>query len=231
MIFKRLFYLIWLFLVQGLLAVTITQDTVTSGTINLSVGSITVSSGAYWSIINNAVSAFVGDLTVQSNAGFYISTTNPLIGLQVTLLGVLNSIQNNGVISFNSLKTLIAPNYNLVGLSFLNNGQMYLAADGTNPPVMALTAASWTNNGLLVFYQNQRSESLINLGTTLGSIKNAGSICLYSSVYQQLTSITGSGWYVFLIFFILSFLIILYGTLLFARFVLVRMCAQILRHF
>ncbi|MDC6272178.1 hypothetical protein PP707_07740, partial [Acetobacter pasteurianus] len=76
---------------------------------------------------------------------------------------------------------------------------------GTNPPVMALTAASWTNNGLLVFYQNQRSESLINLGTTLGSITNAGSICLYSSVYQQLTSITGSGWYVFLIFF--SFII------------------------
>ncbi|EDK44380.1 hypothetical protein LELG_02559 [Lodderomyces elongisporus NRRL YB-4239] len=196
MLIKQLFYPVLFFLVQGLNAITISLDRVTRGTINLSIGDITINSGAYWSIIDNAVSAFVGDLTVQSDAGFYISSTNPLLGLQVTLLGVLNSISNDGIIAFNSLKTLIAPNYNLIGLSFHNTGEIYFAADGTNPPVFGLTAANWDNSGLIVFYQNHRSEALINLGTPLLSITNDGSVCLYSSVYQQLTKIDGSGWYV-----------------------------------
>ncbi|KAI5954702.1 hypothetical protein KGF57_003917, partial [Candida theae] len=108
----------------------VTTNRVDRGIISLDVGDITIHSGAYWSIINNAVSAFVSSLNVQSNAGLYISSTSPLIGLQVTLLGLLNSITNNGVISFNALASLTSSNYNLVGLSFTNNGEMYLGASG-----------------------------------------------------------------------------------------------------
>ena len=70
---------------------------------------------------------------------------------------------------------------------------MYFSASGVLPSVMALTAASWSNSGLMAFYQNQRSSGVVSLGTPLGSITNNGQICLNNEVYQQTTSINGSG--------------------------------------
>ena len=64
---------------------------------------------------------------------------------------------------------------------------------GTLTGSMAITSADWTNNGLIVFYQNQRSSGNVNLGTPLGKITNDGQICLYNQVYRQLTEIQGSG--------------------------------------
>ena len=115
------------------------------------------------------------------------------MALQVTLTSLLDLITNDGVISLDSRASLTASNYNLIGLSFTNNGEMYLAASGVLPSTMDLTAASWTNNGLIVAYQNQRSSGVLNLGTPLGAITNNGQICLYNQVYQQQTRIEGSG--------------------------------------
>ncbi|KAI5970592.1 hypothetical protein CANMA_000333, partial [Candida margitis] len=192
LILKKL-HLIFCFLVAVASGLDITENTVDRGTISLNVGNINIHSGAYWSIIDNAISAFVSSLNVQSGAGLYISSTSPLLSLQVTLLGLLNSITNNGIISFNSVASLTSSTYNLVGLSFQNNGEMYLAASGILPSSMSITASSWTNTGLLEFYQNQRNEGTVSLGTTLGSITNNGQICFINEVYQQATTIAGTG--------------------------------------
>ncbi|KHC39948.1 hypothetical protein MGQ_02298, partial [Candida albicans P76067] len=192
MLLKQIFLPFFL-LFNAINAIDIYQNQVSRGTINLSIGAITIHSGAYWSIIDNAISALVGTLTVQQDAGFYITGLNPLLGLQVELLGVLNSIKNDGIVSFNGLNSLVGPIYNLVGLSFQNNGEFYLSASGVAPPVFSITAADWHNNGLLVLAQAKRTSALANLGFPTGSIENQGSICLFGTAYQQLTSITGSG--------------------------------------
>ncbi|KAK6873629.1 Cell wall protein RBR3, partial [Candida tropicalis] len=70
---------------------------------------------------------------------------------------------------------------------------MYMGASGVLPSVMSITAASWDNENLMVFYQNQRNSGNVLLGTPLGSITNNGNICLFDSVYQQTTAIKGSG--------------------------------------
>ncbi|KGU23821.1 hypothetical protein MG7_04014, partial [Candida albicans P34048] len=191
-LFKRIALTLWL-IISSTLAVVITEDRVDRGSISVNLGEVTVNSGASWSIINNAVTAFAGKINVQSGGGLYISSTSPLLALQVTLTSLLDSITNDGVISLDSRASLTASNYNLIGLSFTNNGEMYLAASGVLPSTMDLTAASWTNNGLLVAYQNQRSSGVLNLGTPLGAITNNGQICLYNQVYQQQTRIEGSG--------------------------------------
>ncbi|EMG49386.1 hypothetical protein G210_5853, partial [Candida maltosa Xu316] len=174
-------------------ALEISTNTVDRGTISLNVGDVTVDSGASWSIINNAVSAFVGSLDVQSNAGLYITSTSPLIALQVTLTSLLNTITNDGTIVFDSRDSLTASTYNLVGATFTNTGDMFLAASGIVPSTMSVTAANWDNSGLMVFSQNQRSSGVVNLGAVGGSITNDGQICLENEVYQQTTSINGAG--------------------------------------
>ena len=106
--------------VSVVLAADITSPTIDRGVVNLSIGDITIESGAYWSIIDNAVSVLAGNLDVKTDAGFYISSTQSLIGLSVTLASGLGSITNDGIIAFNSVVSLVAPNYNLIGLSFLS---------------------------------------------------------------------------------------------------------------
>ncbi|KAG5422141.1 hypothetical protein I9W82_001235 [Candida metapsilosis] len=186
-------YLLACVLVGVVSGLDITSNRVDQNSVNLNVGDITIHSGASWSIINNAVTAFVSSLDVQSNAGLYISSTSPLIALQVTMLGLLNSITNDGVISLNSLASLTSSNYKLIGASFTNNGEMYLGASGIIPSAMGITAASWENTGLLSFFQNQRNSGYVYLGATLGTINNNGQICFHNEIYQQTTTIKGTG--------------------------------------
>ncbi|EMG48043.1 hypothetical protein G210_1465, partial [Candida maltosa Xu316] len=190
--FKKVIITSWL-LLNTALALEISSNTVDRGTIALNVGDITIDSGASWSIINNAVSTLVGSLDVQPDAGFYITSTSPLIALQVTLTSLLSTINNDGTIVFDSRDSLTASNYNLVGATFTNTGDMFLAASGIVPSSMSLTAANWDNSGLIVFSQNQRSSGTVSLGATGGAITNDGQICLDNEVYQQTTSINGGG--------------------------------------
>ncbi|ODV78231.1 uncharacterized protein CANTADRAFT_84623, partial [Suhomyces tanzawaensis NRRL Y-17324] len=174
-------------------AVTITEDTIERGTINLDVGDLVVAPGVYYSIINNALTTIVGSLNVGAGSGFYVSSTTSLIGLTIALAGVINNIRNDGTIAFNSLRSLTAPTYQLAGASFVNNGQMYLGGDGSNAtPVMSITSLLWTNNGFLSFYQNTRSGGVVTLGAVL-PITNAGQICLFKEAYVQTTAINGAG--------------------------------------
>ncbi|CAN3484228.1 hypothetical protein DICA0_F10770 [Diutina catenulata] len=189
----------WLAL-QAIIAIavaqTVTQNTVTIGTINLSIGDITINPGVYWSIVNNALSAFTGSLNVGAGSAFYITSTSNLIALTVSLAGVLNSITNNGIISFNSALSLTAPTYSLIGLSFRNNGQMYLGGDGSvGIPIFSLTAANWDNEGLISFYQKTMSKGVVHLGGggPVLPMTNNGDICFYNTVFEQTTTIKGTG--------------------------------------
>ncbi|KAI3403118.2 hypothetical protein KGF56_004007 [Candida oxycetoniae] len=193
LIFRRCYSLALWFFISSILGLEITTNTIDRNTISLNVGDITIHSGAYWSIIDNAVAAFVSSITVETNAGLYISSTSPIIGLQVTLLGLSNSIVNNGVISFNALASLLPSTYNLIGSSFKNTGEMYLGGSGIALSEMSITATTWENSGLLVFYQSQRTTSELFLGTALLSITNNGQVCLYNQAYHQSTSIDGTG--------------------------------------
>ncbi|KAI5954284.1 hypothetical protein KGF54_002059 [Candida jiufengensis] len=156
-------------------------------------GEVTIHSGAYWSVINNAVSNFAADIHVQPNAGLYISSFTPFISLKVEMTSLIRTITNDGIISFNSVASFISSSYKLIGSSFTNNGEMYLAASGMFPSEVKLTAAKWNNNGLLVFPQNQRVAGEVILGTTYGTIHNNGQICFHNQVYLQTTSIQGTG--------------------------------------
>ncbi|ABN67653.2 hyphally regulated cell wall protein, partial [Scheffersomyces stipitis CBS 6054] len=182
--------------VAAVLAIDITSPRIDRGVVNLSIGDITIESGAYWSIVDNAVSVLAGDLDVKDDAGFYITSTQSLIGLSVTLASGLGSITNDGIIAFNSVVSLVAPNYNLIGLSFTNNGEMYLGTNGSvvGAPPINLVAPSWTNTGLLVIYSQTRSaDGIVNLGGTGLVIQNNGQICLTNELYQASTQIRGTG--------------------------------------
>ncbi|KAK6453613.1 Hyphally regulated cell wall protein N-terminal-domain-containing protein [Scheffersomyces xylosifermentans] len=183
-----------LFTCATVLAIDITTQRVDRGFIDLSIGDINIHSGAYWSIVDNALSVIAGNLNVDSGGGFFISSTNNLIGLSVTLASGLGGIKNNGVIAFNAITSLTTPNYNLIGLSFENNGEMYLGSNGSiGLPIVSLLAPSWTNTGLLVVYQQTRGKGVVNFGTPLLNIKNDGQICLHNELYQQTNSIKGKG--------------------------------------
>ncbi|ODV76607.1 uncharacterized protein CANTADRAFT_38556, partial [Suhomyces tanzawaensis NRRL Y-17324] len=174
-------------------ATTITENTISRGTLNVDIGGITLNPGVYWSIINNALTTIAGSLNVSQGGGLYISSTSNLIGLTIALAGVINSIQNDGVIAFNSLRSLTTPTFQLAGASFVNNGQMYLGGDGSvGVPVMSITSLLWTNNGFLSFYQNTRSGGVVTLGAVL-PITNNGQICLFNQAYVQSTAVTGVG--------------------------------------
>ncbi|KAK6868664.1 Hyphally regulated cell wall protein 3, partial [Candida tropicalis] len=193
---RNTFITLW-FLIHTILAIDITSDRIDRGTVQFELSDITIHSGASWSIINNGRSILRGDLTVESDAGFYITSTSSIVSLQVSLASLFGSIKNDGIISFDSSSSLTSSDYTLVGGSFVNNGEIYMGASGiisgTLTGSMAITSADWTNNGLIVFYQNQRSSGNVNLGTPLGKITNDGQICLYNQVYRQLTEIQGSG--------------------------------------
>lgn len=174
-------------------AIDITENKVDRGSVTLSFGEIIIHPGASWSIIDNAFSNFIGKLDVKAKSALYISLTSHLLALQVSLTTLLHSINNSGIISFDSRVSLTPSSYDLRGLSFTNSGEMYFAASGRVPSTMSLTSALWTNTGLLLFYQNQRTSGAVCLGFPLGSITNSGKICLNNQVYQQTTQIKGSG--------------------------------------
>lgn len=174
-------------------AIDITENKVDRGSVTLSFGEIIIHPGASWSIIDNAFSNFIGKLDVKAKSALYISLTSHLLALQVSLTTLLHSINNSGIISFDSRVSLTPSSYDLRGLSFTNSGEMYFAASGRVPSTMSLTSALWTNTGLLLFYQNQRTSGAVCLGFSLGSITNSGKICLNNQVYQQTTQIKGSG--------------------------------------
>ncbi|KAI5954285.1 hypothetical protein KGF54_002060 [Candida jiufengensis] len=192
MLFHKQWFLSFWF-ISSVIAFDVKDNTVASGAMAFSFGEVRIHSGAYWSVIDNFLSDFAADIYVEENAAMYISSTLPFTSLRISMSSLIKTITNNGIIAFNSAASYTASSYNLAGSSFTNNGEMYLAASGLFPSEVKLTAAKWYNNGLLVFYQNQRTAGEVKLGTTYGTIHNNGQICFHNQVYIQTTSIQGTG--------------------------------------
>ena len=189
-------YILFLVTAIGVLGKTITHDKVSRGKVDLGVGNTVIEPGVYWSIINNAFTVLAGGLKVGAGSGFYVTGNNKVLTLSVTLLNTFSTIKNDGVIALNSIKSFTAQTYTLAGLKFRNNGEMFLGGDGGyGLPVMSISAANWHNNGLLVFYQNNRSSGATLLGSTLpiASITNDGTICFTKQYYLQTSTISGTG--------------------------------------
>ncbi|KAK6455689.1 hyphally regulated cell wall protein [Scheffersomyces xylosifermentans] len=178
--------------INGALSQEIKIDTVRDGLLSPNIGQLTVDKGVFYSIINNAITGFLGSLDIEGS--FYITSSNDLLGLTIGLAGISNSILNNGVIVFNSAGSTLPPSYTLVGSSFTNNGEVYFGGDGSvGVPIMSITSTAWINRGLLVFSQKSRSTGVVTLGAPAGSITNQGQICLNNQVYQQTSAVVGTG--------------------------------------
>lgn len=171
-------------------ALTISQNTVVQGALSVAVGDVTINHGVSWSIINNSVTAIVG--SVYNYGGFYVTSNSDLLGLTLTVTGT--NFQNTGTVSFNALNSILTPSFTLAATTFSNTGKIFFAASGAmGIPTMAINGLAWENSGLIVFSESVKTASIVQLGTTMGSVNNEGQICLINEVYQQTTTLSGSG--------------------------------------
>ncbi|PYD20212.1 hypothetical protein DND58_31095, partial [Pseudomonas syringae pv. pisi] len=78
------------FYLSAVWALTITEDTVNVGAINVQIGSLTINPGVYYSIVNNALTTLGGSLDNQG--GFYVTSAN---GLAASVSIVSGTIKNS----------------------------------------------------------------------------------------------------------------------------------------
>ncbi|EMG45407.1 hypothetical protein G210_4410, partial [Candida maltosa Xu316] len=163
-----------------------------TGTVSIPNELVTIYSGNYWSIVDYAGVYFTKGLTVQENAMLYVSTTLDTVSLAFNPNNCDSIITNNGIISANSLSSTKAPNFNIHGKEFYNNGELFFAGNGNIADTMTITTTLVQNHGLMQFYHNQRSSSSVTIG--IGStIENTGQICFQNHCFNQKTDITGDG--------------------------------------
>ncbi|CAK9439928.1 uncharacterized protein LODBEIA_P40280 [Lodderomyces beijingensis] len=193
-------YRLWIVLsalIASALAVDVTQNTVVRGQITVELSGANVFPGVYLSIVDNYLLNCVGNVKVGVGGGLYISSNSNMFALRVTFLGGIFSIENDGIISLNAMRSMVSPSYALLASSFVNNGEFYMAGDDTlGVPVYELQSLTWANNGLVVISQKDPSEALASLGATGTTINNAGTVCIRNVYYRQTTGIMGSGCFV-----------------------------------
>ncbi|EMG49332.1 putative Hyr1-like cell wall protein, partial [Candida maltosa Xu316] len=180
-------------LVNLVFAIDITENRIDRDVLLAKVGDTTIHPGAYWALLNTASTSIVGDLQVKSNAGFFITSPSQSLDFIVTLSSSHNLINNAGVIAFDGRSTPKATIYNLLGQSFSNSGEFYFASSGAKHSPSSINAKDWTNTGLIVFSQSQRNTGLLTLGSHSKTITNDGQICIDNQIYEQTSSIYGSG--------------------------------------
>ncbi|KAI5965934.1 uncharacterized protein KGF55_001298 [Candida pseudojiufengensis] len=187
-----LFWSIWL--LNYVLTAEITQNTISRGQVGIDFAGITISPNVFWSVIDNFILEIIGHVKINSGSGFYVQSNSNSIALRISLLGLIFNFENDGIISFNAHQSIIAPTYRILANSFVNNGEFYLSGDATlGVPNYELHALTWRNTGLVVIYQNFRSNAITTLGNPGGSVINTGTICLNNIEYQQTTAVFGSG--------------------------------------
>ncbi|KAG8203028.1 Hyphally-regulated protein, partial [Candida africana] len=157
-------------------------------------GDVKVHSGATWAILGTTLCSFFGGLEVEKGASVFIKLDNgPVLALNVALSTLVRPVINNGVISLNSKSSTSFSNFDIGGSSFTNNGEIYLASSGLVKSTAYLYAREWTNNGLIVAYQNQKAAGNIAFGTAYQTITNNGQICLRHQDFVPATKIKGTG--------------------------------------
>lgn len=170
-------------------AFTISENTFTSGDFDFGSDNVEIASGVFWSILNNHINDLQGNLDVDQGGALYITSDSDDFSLVVDVDGSLSIVQNSGTVAFNSVGSTISPSFSIQGESFINNGEMFFAADGQNGGTMSITSLSITNAGTLSFWQSTRASGTVSLG----QMTNNGIICLYNQEYVQNTQVTGNG--------------------------------------
>ncbi|KAM9930323.1 hypothetical protein OXX80_009437, partial [Metschnikowia pulcherrima] len=173
-------------------AVTITQNTVSISTYSVSLGDLTINAGVYYSLVNNVETLLSGKL--DNEGGFYITAANGLAA-SVTMTG--SSFLNAGTLAFNSLSASVISTY-LISTTgtFTNTGSMYLGVSGatlSGTPFRVRSTSTWSNTGMMVFERSSGTSASVDIGSSLSSVTNAGSICLYNTDWSQTITIEGSG--------------------------------------
>ncbi|EMG45818.1 hypothetical protein G210_3974, partial [Candida maltosa Xu316] len=144
-------------------ALDITENRITTDIDKIDEGNpVVICSNSYWSIVDVAKVEFKEDITVESNAMLYVSSTSD-ISLDFGH-PEYKKLLNNGIIAVNGLASSAYVKVHLVANPFVNNGGMYFASSGSNSDNWYLTSnGEMVNNDLMVFYQKQRSASLVDI--------------------------------------------------------------------
>lgn len=174
-------------------AQTITENTVTKGNVVFH-KDVNVAEGVFWSIIDNYISKFVGDLNIDGE--FYISENHGHRNLDISFLDSLHKIRNSGKIVFSSENSLFPPIYNLNFKYFENSGSLFYSSSGTvGGTKYILQADRWINKpGALVSLSSSAvTDSFATLGGLGGRITNDGQICLSKQIWKQSTEVVGKG--------------------------------------
>ncbi|CAN3359899.1 hypothetical protein DICA4_D19790 [Diutina catenulata] len=156
-------------------------------------GDVIVKNENYWSIFRARFVYLFGSITVEDIAGIYISSDDGSNGLRVAVSGFLSSIENHGTFLFNSVKSRSGFFYDIYASNFKNYGQVFLKGDSEWCPQVTIGANSFVNQGLISIEQNNKNRGTAYLGRSGLDINNTGSICLRNFIWEQSTSVSGTG--------------------------------------
>ncbi|EMG45216.1 hypothetical protein G210_5205, partial [Candida maltosa Xu316] len=174
-------------------ALDITENRINIGSVTIPHEPVAICSNSYWSIVDVASVTFYNTLTLQPNAMLYVSSTLPTISLKLQAIYHYPH-QNDGIIAFNSLSSTGTPSFKIGGSTFVNNGVIYCASKGNVADTMTLNSGQITNNGLMIFYHQQRSTSHVSLhGGPHDILTNNGQICFRKHIYKQECNLEGTG--------------------------------------
>ncbi|KAL6450665.1 IFF11 Cell wall protein IFF11 [Candida maltosa Xu316] len=152
---------------------------------DFSVGDISISKSASFSLVNQFDCGFSGNINIEKDCKFFLSSTAD--ALKVSVAGLFNKIVNDGTWVVNSLESFASSTCNIVGASFQNTGELILAFKGAlKVPIIKICSFDWHNSEL-------KSSCLAELGQWGLSIENQGTICVTNSILHQVCSIKGSG--------------------------------------
>ncbi|OBA24114.1 hypothetical protein METBIDRAFT_30457 [Metschnikowia bicuspidata var. bicuspidata NRRL YB-4993] len=179
-----------------ILAVIISQNTITTNQRVEVIASLTINEGVFYSIIHNN---FLTLLDKFENAGrLYVTAST---GSQASLLLTGIHFKNSGVIVFESFP-LGESTYHIYAENFFeNNGVMLFGTLGESSGITrisVLARESWTNTGMMFFVESRGLPSHLLLGKSNSTRKNVtitneGTICFKNLFWRSFTRIEGYG--------------------------------------
>ncbi|EMG46143.1 Hyphally-regulated cell wall protein, putative, partial [Candida maltosa Xu316] len=173
-------------------ALDITENRIDTGSVAIPSEPIVICSNSYWSIVDVARVEFMNDITVESNAMLFISSTLPTLKLWV-VTSYKHTFLNNGIVALNALSSSETSTFYFDWSTFVNNGEMYFAASGIDSDFLNIESHELTNNGLMVFYNEKKSTSYVIIESWGNPITNDGQICFRKHNFLQSGNIVGNG--------------------------------------
>ena len=144
-------------------------------------GDLVVDKDKFLAIVSGVDHFFNGDVIVDG--GLYIGSQLQTSGITANVAGLLQKVENNGIIVVDAHNTTDTSSYLWDGASFSNNGELYFNAQSslTGSDYHISPVNDFVNNGLLSFsHENGRKGGSLHLGNLGADIENSGTICSVS---------------------------------------------------